>query len=136
MLYIIPTPIGNLQDITLRALDALKTADFIFCEDTRRTAALAAHYGLKARLVRYNENDISSLSRCGALLKVGKNCALVSDAGTPCISDPGWKLVKEARANGVKIAALPGASALTAALSGAGVCGGGFSFLGSRIRIR
>jgi 16S rRNA (cytidine1402-2'-O)-methyltransferase len=136
MLYIVPTPIGNLQDITLRALDALKTVDFIFCEDTRHTAVLAAHYGLKARLVRYDENDISSLSRCAALLKEGKKCALVSDAGTPCISDPGWKLVKEARASGVEIAALPGASALTTALSGAGVCGGGFVFLGFTARKR
>ncbi|MDR0734304.1 MAG: 16S rRNA (cytidine(1402)-2'-O)-methyltransferase [Elusimicrobiota bacterium] len=130
MLYIVPTPLGNLRDITLRALDALKEADFIFCEDTRHTSRLAAHYGLKAQLVRYNENDISSLSRCTALLKEGKNCALVSDAGTPCISDPGWKLVKAARANGVKVAALPGASALTTAFSGAGLGGGGFSFLG------
>jgi 16S rRNA (cytidine1402-2'-O)-methyltransferase len=134
MLYIVPTPIGNLRDITLRALDALKAAGFIFCEDTRHTAILAAQYGLKAQLVRYNENDISSLSRCIALLKEGKDCALVSDAGTPCISDPGWKLVKEARANGIKVTALPGATALTTALSGAGVGGGGFSFLGFTAR--
>lgn len=134
MLYIVPTPIGNLQDITLRSLDALKAADFIFCEDTRQTSKLIVEYGLSARLVRYNENDASSIARCVALLKEGKTCALVSDAGTPCISDPGWRLVKEARLNDIKITALPGASALTTALSGAGVSGGGFTFLGFTAR--
>ena len=134
MLYIVPTPIGNLQDITLRALEVLKAADFIFCEDTRHTTRLAGEYGLKARLIRYNEYAGASINRCLDLLKEGKICALVSDAGTPCISDPGWKLVKAARAAGVKITALPGASALTTALSGAGVGGGGFSFLGFTAR--
>ncbi|MDR0645502.1 MAG: 16S rRNA (cytidine(1402)-2'-O)-methyltransferase [Elusimicrobiota bacterium] len=130
MLCIVPTPIGNLQDITLRALDALKTADFIFCEDTRQTSKLAAQYALKAKLIRYNEHSEISLSRCVALLKEGRNCALVCDAGTPCISDPGWKLVKEARANDIEVVVLPGPSALTCALSGAGVGGGAFSFIG------
>ncbi|MDR0953087.1 MAG: 16S rRNA (cytidine(1402)-2'-O)-methyltransferase [Elusimicrobiota bacterium] len=130
MLYIVPTPIGNLQDITLRALDALKTADFILCEDTRHTARLADSYALKAKLVRYNENDASSIERCLNLLKEGKKCALVSDAGTPCISDPGWRLVQAARQNNIKVETLPGPSALTCALSGAGISGGGFSFLG------
>jgi len=134
MLYIVPTPIGNLQDITLRALEVLRAADFIFCEDTRHTSRLAAEYGLKARLIRYNEDAGASISRCLDLLKEGKTCALVSDAGTPCISDPGWKLVKAARAEGIKITALPGASALTTALSGAGIGGGGFSFLGFTAR--
>jgi 16S rRNA (cytidine1402-2'-O)-methyltransferase len=134
MLFIVPTPIGNLKDITLRALEVLKEADFIFCEDTRQSAKLAPEYGLKARFIRYNENDDSSLDYCLNLLKEGRKCALVSDAGTPCVCDPGWRLVAAARAAGVKVTALPGASALTTALSGAGVGGGGFSFLGFTAR--
>jgi 16S rRNA (cytidine1402-2'-O)-methyltransferase len=134
MFYIVATPIGNLRDITLRALDALKAADFIFCEDTRQTSKLMSGYGLSAKLVRYNENDPVSIARCAALLKEGKTCALVSDAGTPCISDPGWKLVRQAREAGIKINALPGASAVTTALSGAGLTGGGFTFLGFTAR--
>lgn len=130
MLYIVPTPIGNLRDITLRALDTLKQADFVFCEDTRQSAKLLASYGINTKILRYNENDENSLKGLLALLKEGKNCALVSDAGTPCVSDPGWKLVKAAREAGVKITALPGASAAPCALSGAGIGGGGFTFLG------
>lgn len=130
MLYIVPTPIGNLGDITARALDALKACAFIFCEDTRQTSKLVTEYGLSAKLVRYNESDESSLARCAALLAGGKTCALVSDAGTPAISDPGYKLVRTARANGVKITVLPGPAAVTTALSGAGLGGGGFTFLG------
>ena len=107
MLYIVPTPIGNLQDITLRALDALKSADYILCEDTRQTGKLLSAYGISAKTLRYNENDSSAVSRLLALLKSGKNCALVSDAGTPCVSDPGWRLVKAAREEGVKVTALP-----------------------------
>lgn len=134
MLYIVPTPIGNLQDITLRALEVLKAADFILCEDTRQTSKLLDNYAIATRPIRYNENDITSIARCVNLLKEGKTCALVSDAGTPCVSDPGWKLVKAARKEGIKITALPGASALTCALSGAGMSGGGFTFLGFTAR--
>lgn len=130
MLYIVPTPIGNLQDITLRALDTLKNADFILCEDTRQTGKLLSSYGINVRTLRYNESDENSIKGLLALLKEGKNCALVSDAGTPCVSDPGWKLVKAARAAGVKVTALPGPSAAACALSGAGIGGGGFTFLG------
>jgi probable S-adenosylmethionine-dependent methyltransferase, YraL family len=130
MLYIVPTPIGNLQDITLRCLDALKKSDFIFCEDTRQTKKLLDNYGVSAQTLRYNEDDPYSLERCLSILESGKICSLVSDAGTPCVSDPGWKLVKEARAKNIKIEALPGPSALTCALSGAGFGGGGFTFLG------
>lgn len=130
MLYIVPTPIGNLQDITLRALDTLKSADFVLCEDTRQTSKLLAAYGISVKTLRYNENDSSSLQRLVQTLKSGKNCALVSDAGTPCVSDPGWRLVKAARQAGVKITALPGPTAVACALSGAGMGGGGFTFLG------
>lgn len=130
MLYIVPTPIGNLQDITLRALDTLKSADYILCEDTRQTGKLLSAYGISVKTLRYNENDPSALSRLTDLLKSGKNCALVSDAGTPCVSDPGWKLVKAAREAGVKVTALPGPTAAACALSGAGMGGGGFTFLG------
>ena len=130
MLYIVPTPIGNLQDITLRALETLKSADAILCEDTRRTQILLSHFGISKPTYRYNENDERSVARCLEALKSGKNCALVSDCGTPCISDPGWKLVKEALQAGVQVTALPGPSAVACALSGAGLTGGAFTFLG------
>ena len=130
MLYIVPTPIGNLQDITLRALDTLKSVDFVLCEDTRQTSKLLMAYGIPVKTLRYNENDPYSISRLVQTLKSGKNCALVSDAGTPCVSDPGWRLVKAARQEGIKITALPGPTAAACALSGAGMGGGGFTFLG------
>lgn len=130
MLSIVPTPLGNLQDITLRALDTLKTADFVLCEDTRRTQILLTHFGISKPTVRYNENDASSVRRCLELLKQGKNCALVSDCGTPCISDPGWKLVRDAARQGLPVTSLPGPSAVACALAGAGFTGGAFTFLG------
>lgn len=130
MLYIVPTPIGNLQDITLRALETLKTADAVLCEDTRRTQILLSHFGISKPSYRYNENDERSVARCLEALQSGKNCALVSDCGTPCISDPGWKLVKAAVAAGIKVSSLPGPSAVACALAGAGITGGSFTFLG------
>ncbi len=130
MLSIVPTPLGNLQDITLRALDTLKNADFVLCEDTRRTQILLTHFGISKPTVRYNENDSSSVRRCLELLKQGKHCALVSDCGTPCISDPGWKLVREAARAGLAVISLPGPSAAACALAGAGFTGGAFTFLG------
>ncbi len=130
MLYIVPTPIGNLRDITLRALDVLQTADVILCEDTRRTQQLLTHFQISKPLVRYNENDDRSVARCLDALKSGKNCALVSDCGTPCISDPGWKLVQEAVKADIPVTSLPGPSALACALAGAGLTGGAFTFLG------
>lgn len=130
MLSIVPTPLGNLQDITLRALETLKAADFVLCEDTRRTQILLTHFGISKPTVRYNENDDFSVKRCLELLKQGKNCALVSDCGTPCISDPGWKLVKEAAKEKLPITSLPGPSAAACALAGAGFTGGAFTFLG------
>ena len=130
MLSIVPTPIGNLQAITLRALETLKTADAVLCEDTRRTQILLSHFGISKPTYRYNENDERSVARCLDALKSGKTCALVSDCGTPCISDPGWKLVKEAVAAGIKVSSLPGPSAVACALAGAGITGGAFTFLG------
>ena len=130
MLYIVPTPIGNLRDITLRALDVLQTCDAVLCEDTRRTQTLLTHFQIHKPLYRYNENDERSVARCLEALQAGKNCALVSDCGTPCISDPGWKLVKAAVEHNVAVTALPGPSAVACALSGAGLTGGAFTFLG------
>ncbi len=130
MLYIVPTPIGNLQDITLRALEVLKSADVIFCEDTRRTQILLSHFVLSKPTVRYNENDDRSVLRCVEVLKGGKTAALVSDCGTPCISDPGWKLVRAVLAEGIQVSSLPGPSAVACALAGAGITGGAFTFLG------
>ncbi len=130
MLSIVPTPLGNLQDITLRALETLKEADCVLCEDTRRTQILLTHFGISKSTVRYNENDSASVRRCLELLRQGKHCALVSDCGTPCISDPGWKLVKEAARENIPLTSLPGPSAAACALAGAGFTGGAFTFLG------
>ena len=130
MLYIVPTPIGNLQDITLRALETLKQADFILCEDTRQTKKLLDNFGIQTKTLRYNEQNEGSFSSFIKMLKEGKNLALVSDAGTPCVSDPGWKLVRLARQENIQVTALPGASATTCALSASGLSGGGFCFLG------
>ncbi len=130
MLYVVPTPIGNLRDITLRALDVLQSCDAVLCEDTRRTQTLLTHFQIHKPLYRYNENDDRSVTRCLEALQAGKNCALVSDCGTPCISDPGWKLVKAAVAANVAVTALPGPTAMACALSGAGLTGGAFTFLG------
>ena len=130
MLYIVPTPIGNLRDITLRALDVLQACDGVLCEDTRRTQTLLTHFQIHKPLYRYNENDERSVLRCVEALQAGKNCALVRDCGTPCISDPGWKLVKAALAAGITVTALPGPTAMACALSAAGLTGGAFTFLG------
>ena len=130
MLHIVPTPIGNLQDITLRALEILKQADFILCEDTRQTKKLLDNFGISTKTLRYNEQNEGSFAGLIKLLKEGKNLALVSDAGTPCVSDPGWKLVRLARQENIKVTSLPGPSAATCALSASGLSGGGFCFLG------
>jgi len=130
VLTIVPTPLGNLDDITLRCLSALKSADVIFAEDTRRTLILARHYGLNARIERYNEHDDKSVAYAHNVLLSGKNAALVSDCGTPCVSDPGWKLVAAARASNIKVESLPGPCAATTAIAGSGFPSGPFVFLG------
>jgi len=116
-LYLVATPIGNLGDITLRALDVLKRADLVACEDTRVTGKLLAHFGIRARLQRYD--DHSGEDERAALLgrlRAGASVALVSDAGTPLVSDPGYKLLRAAAEAGVAVVPVPGASAVLAAL--------------------
>src|SRR3989338_7337036 len=134
ILYIVGTPIGNLEDITLRALRVLKEVDVILCEDTRVTQKLLARYEITAKqLATYNEQKSGvTAEKITRWLEEGKNVALVSDAGTPGISDPGSMLVQKVRelAPEVKIESVPGPSALTAALSIAGVPAHDFVFLG------
>jgi 16S rRNA (cytidine1402-2'-O)-methyltransferase len=116
-LYLVATPIGNLEDITHRALHTLASVDLIACEDTRRTRILLDHYGIKARLTSYHEhNERERALTLGAMLEEGHEVALVSDAGTPGINDPGFRLVQEAIARGARIVPLPGPTALVAAL--------------------
>ena len=130
-LYIVATPIGNLGDITLRALDVLKRADAILCEDTRVTATLARRYGLSAERIAYHDHNADTV-RPGliARLAAGAALALVSDAGTPLVSDPGFKLVREAVAAGISVTAVPGASAALAALTVSGLPTDRFLFAG------
>ena len=130
-LYVVATPIGNLEDITLRALRTLKEVDAIFCEDTRVTSKLLAKYEISKPLVRCDEAKEGKVTdRAIALLEEGNTIALVSDAGTPGISDPGARLVAAVRDAGHDVVAIPGPSALTAALSIAGLTDGEFIFLG------
>ncbi len=136
MLFIVPTPIGNLKDITLRALEALKEADAVFCEDTRRTLNLLNHFGISKKLFRYNEHDERSVAGAMAWLRGGKSAALVTDGGSPCISDPGRKLVALARSTGIKVTALPGPSAVITAAAGSGLPCDSFVFLGFLPRSR
>jgi 16S rRNA (cytidine1402-2'-O)-methyltransferase len=117
-LYLVATPIGNLRDITVRALEVLAAADLIACEDTRVTRKLLDHYGIATPLTAYHEhNAAQARPKLIARLAAGAAIALVSDAGTPLVSDPGYKLVREASAAGASVTALPGASAVLAALT-------------------
>jgi 16S rRNA (cytidine1402-2'-O)-methyltransferase len=121
-LYIVATPIGNLEDITLRALRVLKEVDVVAAEDTRHTQVLLNHYGIQTPLTSYHEHN--ERTKAEALVKQllkGQDVALVSDAGTPAISDPGFRLVKQAVDAGIRVIPLPGASALTAVLSASGL---------------
>jgi 16S rRNA (cytidine1402-2'-O)-methyltransferase len=131
VLYVVATPIGNLEDITARALRVLKEVDVVACEDTRRTRALLSHFDIHTPTVSYYEHN--KLTRGPQLLRQlaeGRSIALVSDAGTPGISDPGVLLVREARAAGVTVVPIPGPSAVVAALSAAGVPADRFVFDG------
>lgn len=131
VLYIVATPIGNLEDITLRALRIMKEVNYVLCEDTRTTGVLCKHHGIKAKLKRYDAHaSVAAHEAIVADLIAGQSVALVSDAGTPGVSDPGVMLVRQARAAGVRIDAVPGASSITAAISIAGISGNQFSFLG------
>ena len=132
-LYIIATPIGNLEDITLRALRALKEVNVILCEDTRTTAKLLQKYNIKTPTVSYHSHSkLSKVEKIFSLLLEGKNLALVSDAGTPAISDPGVLLISQIRSrrSDVQIVPIPGPSAVIAALSASGLPSSDFLFLG------
>jgi 16S rRNA (cytidine1402-2'-O)-methyltransferase len=131
ILYICPTPIGNLEDITLRVIRILKEVDFIACEDTRVTQKLLNHYEISTKLTSYHKfSEKQKSAYIVDLLKEGKNIALVSDAGTPLISDPGFELIKLANENNIKVVPLPGASAAITALSASYLKEPYFAFLG------
>lgn len=131
MLYIVATPIGNLADITLRALDTLKQVDLILCEDTRVTSVLMRHYMIDKPLMVYNDHsDEKARDKIIAKLELGQNLAMVSDAGTPLISDPGYKLIVELKALNIKVQTLPGACSVIAALTIAGLPTDRFMFIG------
>ena len=130
-LSVVATPIGNLEDITVRAIRVLGEVDLIAAEDTRRTGKLLAHYGIKTPMTSYFEhNEFKRGGEIIARLKAGTNVALVTDAGTPAISDPGYKLVRSALTAGLKVETVPGASACIAALSLSGLPTDGFTFTG------
>jgi len=130
-LYLVSTPIGNLRDITLRALDVLGTADIVLAEDTRVTRRLLDAYGIKAELQPYHDHNGEKVRpRLLGELEAGARIALVSDAGTPLVSDPGFKLAREAIEQGAAVIAIPGASAVLAALAVAGLPTDCFTFAG------
>lgn len=121
-LHIIPTPIGNLEDITLRALNILKNVDVILAEDTRQTSKLLKHYEINKKLVAHHQhNEHKTLDRILEAIKNGESMALVSDAGTPAISDPGFLLVRECIKNNIEIECLPGPTAFVPALVNSGL---------------
>lgn len=131
MLYIVATPIGNLKDITLRALDTLKEVDGIICEDTRRTSLLLNHYQIKNPLLVLNDfNETRQVPFLIDKLKGGQGLALVSDAGTPLISDPGYKLVRSCLVENIDLDSIPGPSSIIAGLTLSGLPPDKFLFLG------
>lgn len=131
MLYIVATPIGNLEDITLRALRVLKDANFILAEDTRKTGRLLARFGVKKPLVSFHDhNEIKKISWVIKELKKEKQIALVSNAGTPTVSDPGYKLIRACKEELLPITSLPGASSLTNILALTTLAHDKFVFLG------
>lgn len=130
-LYLVPTPIGNMEDITIRGLNVLKTVDIILCEDTRESQKLLKFYEIKKRLVschEFNENKVKEY--VVSLLKEGNNLALITDQGSPIISDPGFIVVKEVINNGFNVISLPGATAFVPALSSSGLNPSPFLFYG------
>ena len=131
MLYIVATPIGNLDDITLRAIKTFEEVDFVFAEDTRVTKKLLNHLGIEKIVYRYDEHTkMHQVSNIANMLENGNKIALVTDAGTPCISDPGFEVVDEALKRGIKVIPIPGPSAMTAAASVAGISTRRFCFEG------
>lgn len=130
-LYVVATPIGNLEDLTFRALRTLGEVSVIVCEDTRRTRKLLNKYSIKKKLISYyHPKESQKIPQIISLLKQGKDVALVTDSGTPGISDPGYPLIREAITQGIKIIPIPGPAAITAALSVAGLPTHRFLFLG------
>ena len=130
-LYVVATPIGNLEDITYRAVHVLKEADLIACEDTRHTARLLHHYGIDKPTVSYHEhNEATRAEELVAKLTAGVNVVQVSDAGMPGISDPGYRVIKLAIERGIQVVPVPGASATIAALAASGLPTDSFQFLG------
>jgi len=131
MLYVVATPIGNLEDITLRAIRILKEADFIAAEDTRHSSILFNKYEIKKPMISFHAwSDERKLEQLLALLHEGKNIALISDAGTPGFSDPGYVLIKAAIEEGIRVEPIPGPAAFMAALSASGLPTHNFLFLG------
>lgn len=133
MLYIISTPIGNLKDITLRSIDIFECVDILLCEDTRKTGILLKELGVKNRpelISFYDEVEEQKVPEVIRWLEEGKEVGLVSDAGTPLISDPGWLLVKKCQKLGIKYTAIPGANAVINALVLSGLPLGRFAYLG------
>ena len=131
MLYIVPTPIGNLQDITLRALDVLKKVDLILAEDTRTSSKLLNHYGIQKPVTPFHQhNEHQVLQHIITQLGNGKTMAIITDAGTPGISDPGFLLVRECIRAGIKVECLPGATAFVPALVNSGLPSDRFCFEG------
>ncbi|MCA9406452.1 MAG: 16S rRNA (cytidine(1402)-2'-O)-methyltransferase [Candidatus Omnitrophica bacterium] len=131
MLYVVSTPIGNLGDMTYRAVDVLTSVDLIAAEDTRHTRILLNHYNIKTPVISYHEH--SKLRKAREIidaLEAGKDVALVTDAGTPCISDPGYNLIRLALAHDIKVTAIPGATAFVAALTLSGLPQHNFIFEG------
>ena len=130
-LFVVSTPIGNLEDITLRAINVLKGCDVIACEDTRTTKKLLARYGIETNLTSYHEhNEVEKSQKLLEELREGKDVALVSDAGTPSVSDPGWRLVNLSIENNIEIVPIPGPSAILSALVVSGLPTDSFLFLG------
>lgn len=130
-LYVVATPIGNLRDITIRALETLSAADLVLCEDTRTSARLLDHYGVRTpRSPLHEHNERSRIEPLIEELAQGRRIALISDAGTPLLSDPGFPLVRAAQERGLPVFAVPGASALLAALAIAGLPTDAFTFVG------
>lgn len=131
LLYVVATPIGNLADITLRALETLKTVDAIAAEDTRHTSGLLSHFGISKKLIAVHEhNEHQSAEKLLQLLQAGESIALVTDAGTPGISDPGAVVVNLAIQAGIKVVPVPGVSAVITALSASGITQNSFLFHG------
>ncbi|WP_262245644.1 16S rRNA (cytidine(1402)-2'-O)-methyltransferase [Parapedobacter soli] len=131
MLYLVPTPVGNLEDMTMRAIRVLKEADFILAEDTRTSAPLLKHFGIAGKVFAHHQhNEHKAVAEIVRFLQAGKKVALISDAGTPAISDPGFLLVREVIKHGLEVQCLPGATAFVPALVASGLPCDRFCFEG------